>query len=202
MKVKYFIISMLFSLMFAGCEVTATNQSSYSYNPDRYDTQNIVSTILKTELLLNEAGYIAPKKSPFLDGYLNITYNDFNNVQTLYITSGSGKFWADTSRYYTPSLLSNIIYDYSFNNYNLEYQYYYRGTISNRDFGLISFVTEDSFYGLDNQNPYHGSLRIDHDSYTIYLDVIDEVYVDITLYDNYDDRYDLSFQTTWARLGF
>ncbi len=208
MKVKYFILTTLLATLFTGCEVTATDRTNYNYNTydydydlNRYDTQNILETILQTKKTLDYAALLAPNSSPYVSGYLDIIYNDYDFSETLYISSSSKLYLSDPKlRYY--SYLKNFTYNYFVDKGSLIYNYDYRGTLENREIGIVTFTTTDDFYGYNHQNPYQGSLRANHNQGTIYLDVVDEYNVNIIFDSHYGGGYDLNFRTTWYALGF
>ncbi len=208
MKVKYFILTALIATIFSGCEVTATDRTSYNYNSydydrnlNRYDAKNILTTILQTKKTLDYAVLLAPSSSPYVSGYLDIIYNNYDFFETLYISSSSKLYLSDPNlRYY--SYLKNLTYNYFVDKDSLIYNYDYRGTLQNKEIGTVTFNTTDDFYGYNHQNPYQGSLRVNHNQGTIYLDVIDEYSLNITFDSRYGNGYDLNFETTWYALGF
>jgi hypothetical protein len=89
-----------------------------------------------------------------------------------------------------------------YHTYDDGYYYDYHDTYIDSYIGDVSLVIVDNFYGYDQRNPYRGNIEIISDDMTIYLDVIDDYYVEVTLYDHYDSSYDRQFITTWAALGF
>ena len=89
-----------------------------------------------------------------------------------------------------------------YHGYDDVYYYDYDEIYIDSYIGNVSLVTNDAFYGYNQRNPYQGNLEIVSDDMTIYLDVIDEIYVEVTLYDHYDSSYDRQYITTWAALGF
>ena len=90
-----------------------------------------------------------------------------------------------------------------YHTYDDGYYYYdYDDILINTYIGDVSLVVNDNFYGYNQRNPYRGNLEIVSDDMTIYLDVIDDIYVEVTLYDHYDSAYDRQFITTWVALGF
>jgi len=94
-------------------------------------------------------------------------------------------------------------YDYYWDDQRYEYYYDYDGIeIVTEYIGPVTLITEDYFYGFNHHNPYRGSLKIINDDATIYIDVVDDYYVDITFYDYYNNSYEIHFRTTWVELGF
>jgi hypothetical protein len=89
-----------------------------------------------------------------------------------------------------------------YNTYDDGYYYDYDDLVVDSYIGDVSLVIGNNFYGYDQRNPYRGDLEIVSDDMTIYLDVIDDIYVEVTLYDHYNSSYDRQFITTWVALGF
>ncbi len=98
--------------------------------------------------------------------------------------------------------LSSYMSPTYYHTYDDAYYYDYDDILVESYIGDVSLVINDNFYGYDQRNPYRGNLEIVSDDMTIYLDVIDDYYVEVTLYDHYDSSYDRQFITTWAALGF
>jgi len=99
-------------------------------------------------------------------------------------------------------VLSSYMSPSYYHTYDDGYYYDYNDAYIDSYIGDVSLVIVDNFYGYDQRNPYRGNIEIISDDMTIYLDVIDDYYVEITLYDHYDSSYDRQFITTWAALGF
>lgn len=99
-------------------------------------------------------------------------------------------------------VLETYMDPYYYNDYNDVYYYDYNDLIVDSHIGTVSLVTTDSFYGFNQRNPYQGNLEIIGEDMTIFLDVIDDRYVEVTLIDHYDSAYDLQFITTWEALGY
>lgn len=99
-------------------------------------------------------------------------------------------------------VLSSYMSPAHYHTYNDGYYYDYNDALIDSYIGDVSLVIVDDFYGYDYRNPYRGNLEIISDDMTIYLDVIDDYYVQVTLYDHYDSSYDRQFITTWVALGF
>jgi hypothetical protein len=94
-------------------------------------------------------------------------------------------------------------YDYYWDDQRYEYYYDYDDIeIVTEYMGSVTLITEDTFYGINHRNPYRGSLKITNDDATIYIDVVDDYYVDITFYDYYNDSFEMRFRSTWEELGF
>ncbi len=207
MKVKYFILTTLLAIFLSGCQVTATDRINYNYNTydnnlNRYDIQNILTTIFQTKKTLDYAAILAPDSSPYISGYLNIIYNNYDFSETLYISAGSNSLWLNDPKLRYSSSLKNLTYNYFVDTTSLIYNYDFRGTLKNQEMGTITFTTIDDFYGYNHQHPYQGSLRVKHYQGTIYLDVIDEYNVNIIFDSRYGRGYDLNFRTTWYALEF
>ncbi len=100
-------------------------------------------------------------------------------------------------------ILSSYMSPSYYQTYDDGYYYdYYNDVLIDSYIGDVSLIVNDDFYGYNQRNPYRGNLEIISDDMTIYLDVIDDYYVEVTLYDHYDSSYDRQFITTWAALGF
>ncbi len=99
-------------------------------------------------------------------------------------------------------VLDTYMDSYYYHPYNDSYYYDYEGLEINSHIGYVSLITVEDFYGYYNRNPYQGNLEIIGDDMTIYLDVIDDRYVEVTLIDHYDSAYDVQFITTWEALGY
>jgi len=91
---------------------------------------------------------------------------------------------------------------YTYDEYIDEYYYDYDISSTDSYIGTVTLETVEDFYGYQYSNPYQGELRIINDTANIYLDVVDNYYVDITYYDPLDSSFDLTFRTTWTQLGF
>ena len=91
---------------------------------------------------------------------------------------------------------------YAYDEYIDEYYYDYPITTTDSYIGTVRLETVQDFYGYQYANPYQGELRIVNDTANIYLDVVDDYYVDIKYYDPFDSSFDLTFRTTWVELGF
>ncbi len=203
MKVKYFITAIIFSLFITGCQVTSVNQLSYSYDDDtisRYDAKTIVKNILRSRSIIHQASVVNPGQSPYIIGNLNIIteWDDYQSL--LHVTSSANSIWLEDLYFYNKILLNQVLYDY-YEDSIKEYSYRYSGSIEDPKFGDSSFVTIEDFYGYGYDNPDYGSLKITNDYVIIYVDVVDKYYVDITLYDHYDDGYYDSFRASWQELS-
>jgi hypothetical protein len=101
-------------------------------------------------------------------------------------------------------VLSSYMRPAYYHTYDSGYYYDYSNDIIVEDsyIGDVSLVVQDTFYGYNDRNPYRGNLEIVSDDMIIYLDVIDQDYVYVTLVDEYDPSYDVEFITTWVELGF
>jgi hypothetical protein len=94
-------------------------------------------------------------------------------------------------------------YTYYWNDQRDEYYFEYDDIEVENDYiGDVTLVTVDTFYGYNNHNPYKGSLKLINDDATIYIDVVDDYYLDITFYDYYHSSFEMRFRTTWEELGF
>lgn len=202
MKVKFIITSILFSIFLAGCRVSAVDYISYNDEVSRYEARMIVSQVLQSQSLVNEASVSTSYHNSYIDGYLQITYEEDLFNDTLSISSYGEQLHLTDPYYYTQTYLNDIHFDYTYDNYIDEYVYSYSGSLNNAQVGWLSFETIEPFYGLDSQNPDYGSLKITNDDVIIYIDVVDAYYVDITLYNHYDYGYYDQFRTTWYALGF
>ncbi len=203
MKVKYFITVIIFSLFITGCQVTSVNQLSYSYDDDtisRYDAKTIVKNVLRSRAIIHQASVVNPGQSPYVIGNLNIIteWDDYQSL--LHVTSSANTIWLEDLYFYNKILLSQVLYDY-YEDSVKEYSYRYSGSIDDPKFGNSSFVTVEDFYGYEYEKPNYGTLKITNDYVIIYVDVIDEYHINITLYDHYDDGYYDSFRVSWQELS-
>ncbi len=201
MKVKYFITSILLAFTFSGCGVIISDDYDYDYNRlDRQNVKNIVGTVLRSQLIIEDASSKEPQNYAELDGHLSSIYDFDSYSKKLYIYSATNLLWLYEDGYRT-ILLKNMVYEYYDDSY--DYHYTYNGTISNTIIGSVNFETVKEFYGVYRYSPYAGSLRItDNDGITIYLDVVDEYYIDITLYDEYENIDGIVYKMSWSDFGF
>ncbi len=196
MKVRYFITSILIALFFTGCELyIADNQ----HRLDREDLRNVVSTVLRSQLIIEDASSDTPQNYATLEGYLKSTYDYDRYNDELHIISSASSIWL-YQRGFNQIHLLDMYYEYHDDSY--DYHYNYSGIINNTIIGAISFETVKEFYGEYSHNPDLGSLRITNENVTIYLDVVNEFSVDITLYDNYDNIDGIVYKMSWNELGF
>jgi len=199
MKMKYFIASILLALTFSGCNILVSNDYEYS-TLNRQNVKNIVGTVLRSQLVIEDASSKNPKNYAELDGHLSSIYDYDTYSDNLYVYSSTNSIWLSEQGYRT-ILLKNMTYEYRGDGYS--YNYTYDGTINNTIIGIIDFETVKKFYGESGFNPDSGSLRItDNNGITIYLDVIDEYYVDITMYNKYKNIDGIVYEMSWIELGF
>ncbi|MCH9813109.1 MAG: hypothetical protein K0U47_04100 [Epsilonproteobacteria bacterium] len=203
MRIKFILTSLLFTLFLTGCQVTAVDHISYNSDEiSRYDAKMMISQVLQSQTRINEASIDNLSHYSYLEGILEIIYDDDSSTDMLSINTQSNYLILNDPYYYTKTYLTDLWFDYTFDYLLDEYAYSYSGTLKNAQIGWLSFETISPFYGLSNENPYYGSLGIRHQNGTLYLDVVDNYYIDITLYDRYHEGYYDQFRTTWHALGF
>jgi hypothetical protein len=89
--------------------------------------------------------------------------------------------------------------------YDDGYYYSYKGEIDNEYIGYLTYESMDDFYLNFDHNPHIGSIEIYTKKYrycdSIYLEVIDDYFVDIIVYDYYGNPAN-RFRVRWSELGY
>ncbi len=201
MKVKYFITSLLLIITFSGCQVSVSDYptSFYHSSLDREDVREVVSTVLRSQAIIEDESSSRLSSSVTLDGYIHSSEDQDTLTGENHISSSSNRLWI-YQRGYRSILLKNMSYDYYDN--SGEYRYRYSGVISNTIIGEVSFKSVKTFFGDSGKNPYSGSLEIVSSLATIYLDALDEYDIDLTMYDDYYNIDGVTYRMRWRDVGF
>ncbi len=192
MRPKTFIVLILFAFILTGCNIPNDN--------DREEI--IVSKILKSQQsIYTESAQSNNLLSTHILYTDNYTYNSNTLDDIFSVQLHIGDITLSGYRYDRFSL-SNIILDFDLDTLTQDYIYDYQGYMYDTYHDRYQFSTSLPFVGNAYSNPYKGIMQIIGEDETIVVSVIDDYYVDITIYDHYDSYYDRVIHSTWRRLGF
>jgi hypothetical protein len=192
MKHKYFVIVWIFSAFLTGCNIA----------PYQEKEEVLVSKILKSQQALSQANF---EPQHLTSAYIPYTQNYYFDSQLhdgitstqLHIgdmaISGFG---------YNRFTLSDIILDFDVDTLNQDYLYTYGGYIYDDYHDRYHFDTSLPFVGKAHNTPYKGVMRISGEFEDIVVSVLDDIYVDIHIYDHYNSYHDRVIHSTWQALGF
>lgn len=206
MRAILFSVSIFFTLLFTGCQTNSTTYLSNDYRISAYEAEEIVSAVMRSQAAVSDISINGYTDFGDIDGTLAVVEDVYDNGDISVIATAD-RLWYDDPYYYDDSALTSVLYDYYYDPYDTallapSYTYYYDGVIDNYNFGWYTFYTEAYFYGVDGQNPFDGFMSIYNDDIEILMEVIDEYYIQITLYERGSNYAYDSFTTTWQALGF
>ena len=193
MKPKNFIVLILFAYVLAGCK----------FDSDHTKEEQVVSHILHSQKTI----YNASKKSDYsllshdiyhADSYYHDSFTQ-EDILSLKLDVGNVRL---SGYNHTQISLSNITLDFDLDTITQDYIYDYQGYMYDAYHDRYRFITTKPFVGSAHNNPYKGAMEIVGNLETINIRVIDEVNVDIHVYDHYDSYHDRVIHSTWHRLGF
>jgi hypothetical protein len=192
MKSKTFFIFAFIAYFISGCQV----------NPYVQEEEIIVSKILKSQQTLYHASHTQDRlSSSYILYHDNYTYrsNQVDEILSLEFHIGSLSLQGYG---YGRFLLSDLILDFDLDTVTDDYIYDYEGYIYDTYHDRYRFSTTIPFVGKADQRPYKGVMQIIGRDETMVVSVIDDYYVDIAIYDNYNSYHDRVIHTTWRALGF
>jgi hypothetical protein len=192
MKSKTFILFALIAYFISGCQVGSYVEKE----------EIIVSKILKSQQTLYSASRQSDRlSSSYILYHDNYTYhsNQVDDILSLQLHVGNLTLQGYG---YGRFLLSDLLLDFDLDTLNDDYIYDYEGYIYDTYHDRYHFSTTIPFVGNANQLPYKGIMQIIGRDETIVVSVIDDYYVDIAIYDNYNSYHDRVIHTTWHSLGF
>jgi len=191
-KMKNIILITLITLFFSGCNINTYNNRE----------EIVVSKILKSQQTIYDAGQSYP--STLLSSnilYADNYYHDSSTVDDILSLALDISDITFIGLGYNRFNLSNVSLDFDLDMLTQDYVYDYSGYLYD-DYQRYHFSTSTPFVGTQNRTPYKGIMQIIADDETMVVTIVNDVNVDIAVYDHYDSYYDHVIHTTWRALGF
>ncbi len=192
MKPKYFIMIWIFSAFLTGCGIV----------PYEEKEEVLVSKILKSQQALSQANFQSQDLTSAYIPYAQDYYHDSQLHDGISSTQLHVSDMTIAGYGYNDFSLSDVVLEFDVDMLNQDFLYTYDGYIYDAYQDRYQFDTTLPFVGKAHSNPYKGVMRISGGGEDIVVSVLDDIYVDIHIYDHYDSYHDRVIHSSWRALGF